>query len=976
MTAFSQLKKADGTLVDFEPVEQPPAKRPSRWSIANWPVRWKVFAIVLVPLVLAGAFGGLRIYSSATDARDLRRAADRAEMVPAIEGYMASLDGAMLASSTGGDTQAALTKFDSSRQELQRRLADTDVAPDVSTGLNTMIGAGQALMDKVTANSVGLRDRVQAYTPILLTAEDAINGSVRVDDERIRAETLGLSRAVGARGQMMIQQLLVNLGGELPEPELRMSMNTVAGTEPSTLFGMSQVLGVGSPEAQKLQGEFVKRMAIMSDPAALLVNNPDLTASIQATNEIAGKIVADTSTAVTSAVEDQAAAQRTAAIRNSAIVIGAMLLALLLVILVARSLVRPLRRLRDSALRVAHDDLAREIDRVRAGGEPAPVQPIPVHTSEEVGQVAHAVDELHEQAVLLAGEQARLQLQVSDMFETLSRRSRSLVDQQLSLIDRLERNEEDPDRLESLFRLDHLAARMRRNGANLLVLAGARVPRDQVEPVPVSAIINAAASEVEDYTRVVTATVPDSEIHGTIAGDLVHLLAELLDNALRYSPPISQVRVSAVHTGNGGLVIEVSDIGIGMTETDLRVANTRLQSGGEVNPYTARHMGLFVVGRLASQHGLVVRLRSTIAGEPNSGTTAGVFVPSELLVGAQAPDQFGEPEYGRPADAHAGIHTALALDEDHDYSDYVDQYTDYVDQPGQEYLNGHSDVPVALLPQRNPGASGISDIPTSLAPPAAEEPEEEDGWPAEELWPEDSMPAQTAEPVPWGQPAAQEPDADRAGETERAPIDTSAFFASRAQAVSNGVPAQEAVAEPQPQAPSQAEQPVAVESPEPEPSRHSVHEPSPTAGADDAIYQRMLSEWLVDPTELARSDDLNWESVWDHGWSAAAAAEDAPVSEHTDEGLPVREPGARLVPGAVDSAGTDRASNGGRHFNGGAHRSHDSDDEVASAAEFETGDRPIPPRDPDAVRASISNHFGGVHAGRSHAQDTRGTDRE
>src|ERR1041384_1653765 len=130
MTPFSELKKADGTVVDFEPKQQQrPAKRPSRWSIANWPVRWKVFAIVLVPLVLAGTFGGLRIYSSATDATDLRRAADRAEMVPAIVNYMASLDAAMLASSTGGDTQAALSKFDTARQELQRRLTDTDVVP-------------------------------------------------------------------------------------------------------------------------------------------------------------------------------------------------------------------------------------------------------------------------------------------------------------------------------------------------------------------------------------------------------------------------------------------------------------------------------------------------------------------------------------------------------------------------------------------------------------------------------------------------------------------------------------------------------------------------------------------------------------------------------------------------------------------------------------------------------------------------------
>src|SRR5689334_3751559 len=793
MTAFSQLKKADGTLVDFEPKPQRPAKRPSRWSMTNWPVRWKVFAIVLVPLVLAGTFGGLRIYSSATDAADLRRAADRAEMVPAIESYMGALDAAMLAGSTGGDTQAALSKFDAARQNLQRRLTDTDVAPDVSKGATTMIGAGQALMDKVTANSIGLRDRVQAYTPILLTAEDAINGSVRVDDERIRSQALGLSRAVGARGQMMIQQLLVNLGGELPDPELRMSMTTVAGTEPSTLFGMSQVLGIGSPEAGKLQQEFVKRMAIMSDPAAVLVNNPDLSASIQATNQIANKMVADTSKAVTDAVEREAAEQRTAAIRDTAIVIGAMVVALLLVIVVARSLVRPLRRLRDSALKVAHDDLAREIERVRAGAEAGHVQPIPVYTSEEVGQVAHAVDELHDQAVLLAGAQSQLQLQVSDMFETLSRRSRSLVDQQLSLIDRLERNEEDPERLESLFRLDHLAARMRRNGANLLVLAGAKVPREQADAVPMSAIINAAASEVEDYTRVVTATVPDSEVVGAIAGDLVHLLAELLDNALRYSPPISQVRVSAVHTGNGGLVIEVSDIGIGMTEPDLRVANTRLQSGGEVNPYTARHMGLFVVGRLASQHGLVVRLRSTIAGEPNSGTTAGVFVPGDLLVVAGAgPDQFGEPEYGAPADAHAGIHTALALDEDHDFGDYVEE-------PGHEYTNGHGDVPVALLPQRNPGASGISDLPASLAQPAEEE--LPDDWPAEEQWPEDSMPAQTQEVPPWGQRLAPPPEADRA------PVDTSAFFASRAQAASNGVPASPEVEEEQPQPPAQAQPP-------------------------------------------------------------------------------------------------------------------------------------------------------------------------
>ena len=717
MTAFSQLKQADGTLVDFEPKATPPAKRPSRWSLSNWPVRWKVFAIVLVPLVLAGTFGGLRIYASVTEASDLRRAADRAEMVPPIVNYMAALESAMVAGTEGGDTHAALTEYDTRKAELTQRLSDTDVVSDVRLATNTLLDYGQDLVNKVMSNSIDIRTRVTTYAPLLLTSETAITGSVRSDEQSVQLQGEALSRAVGARGQMAMQQMLVNRGVDLPEPELRTSMITLAGTEPSTVNGMSKLLGGASGEAATLRSEMVKRMGFLSNPAVPVAGNPELLASQQVTRQIADKLIADTTSAIPAAVEAEANAARTAAIRDAAIVAGAMLLVLLLVILVARSLVRPLRKLRDSALRVAHEDLARELERVRAGAEPGPVVPIPVHTSEEVGQVAHAVDELHEQAVFLAGEQSRLQLQVSDMFETLSRRSRSLVDQQLSLIDRLERNEEDPERLESLFRLDHLAARMRRNGANLLVLAGAKVPRERAEPVPVAAIINAAASEVEDYTRVVTATVPDSEILGVAAGDLVHLLAELLDNALRYSPPISQVRVSAVHTGNGGLVIEVSDIGLGMAESDLRVANTRLQSGGEVNPYTARHMGLFVVGRLAAQHGLVVRLRSTVAGEPNSGTTAGVFVPGELLVHPGGVDEFGGRDYGTPADAHAGIVTALALDEDH--ADYAGQ------QPGgQEYLNGHAELPVTWLPQRDPGASGISDIPTSLGAPAAEQPQQ------------------------------------------------------------------------------------------------------------------------------------------------------------------------------------------------------------------------------------------------------------
>ena len=319
-------------------------------------------------------------------------------------------------------------------------------------------------------------------------------------------------------------------------------------------------------------------------------------------------------------------------------------------LLVARSLIRPLRVLRDGALKVAHEDLEREIARVRAGDE-SPPEPLPVHTTEEIGQVAHAVDELHTQALLLAGDEARLRLLVNDMFETMSRRNRSLVDQQLSLIDRLERNEEDPERLDSLFRLDHLAARMRRNGANLLVLAGAQSSRgDQRTTVPLSSVIHAATSEVEDYRRVETSMVPDCTIAGAVSGDIVHLLAELIDNALRYSPPASPVRVSAGFRSDGAVLLQIVDVGLGMTDGDRRIANMRLRAGGEVSPDSARHMGLFVVGRLADRHGIRVRLRASSLEDARSGTTAEVYLPSTVLASADA-----GPTAPRETDTRGGV---------------------------------------------------------------------------------------------------------------------------------------------------------------------------------------------------------------------------------------------------------------------------------------------------------------------------------
>ncbi len=850
-------------------------------------MRWKVFAIALFPLLLATVFGGLRIYTAVTDASHLRLAADRAEMIPVITKYMSALDVALVADSTGADVEGARKNYEARKYELQSRLAGTDVAADVRTGVNNLLNGGQALLDKVAANSIGLRERVTEYAPILLTAENAVNGSVRVDSGKIRAEAEGLSRALGARGQMLKQQLLVTRGADVPEPELRNFMITLAGTEPSTLFGMSEVLGVGSPDAKALQQQLVTRMAIMSDPTAALVNNPALLRSIQTTDQITGQVINQTSASVLKSVDDRATDRRQAAIRDSVLIFAAIVAALVVVLLVARSLVQPLRILRDGALKVAHEDLEQEIARVRAGDE-RPPDPLPVHTTEEIGQVAHAVDELHTQALLLAGDEARLRILVNDMFETMSRRNRSLVDQQLSLIDRLERDEQDPERLDSLFRLDHLAARMRRNGANLLVLSGAQLTGGQRGPVPLSTVIDAATSEVEDYRRVETVKMLDAAVIGAAAGDVIHLLAELIDNALRYSPPAAPVRVEVVRPSAAGVLIQITDSGLGMTDGDRRIANMRLRAGGEVTPENARHMGLFVVSRLADRHSLRVRLRGSATEDVDSGTTAEVYLPPTVLAAA------GEDDAAPPAATRGSDRSAAAEAAAHKGSEDGDGA--FAESSiGSSDRNGSHTSPVSLLPRRNPGTSGI-----------------------------------TGEPAP----APDQP----------APVmvsNTTAYFSSRSRAAGR-----------QPEEPAVAAFPAAATEPPDE---------------DDLIYQRMLSEWLVDPRELAHSTDLDWKSVWDHGWSAAAEAESAPVSAHTEQGLPVREPGARLVPGTAEP----EAPEAPQPINGAAkHRGADERNGVASNGGLHAGRHHAPARDPDAIRASISSHFGGVRAARSQARDS------
>jgi hypothetical protein len=244
------------------------------------------------------------------------------------------------------------------------------------------------------------------------------------------------------------------------------------------------------------------------------------------------------------------------------------------------------------------------------------------------------------------------------MFTNLSRRSQGLIQRQLSLISELESREADPDQLSSLFKLDHLATRMRRNGENLLVLAGEEPGRRWTRPVPLVDVLRAAASEVEQYERIELAAVPSTEVAGRVVNDLVHLLAELLENATSFSSPQTKVKVTGHALPDGRVLIEIHDTGIGLSPEDLAAINERLASPPTVDVSVSRRMGLFVVGRLSQRHGIRIQLRPSDSG----GTTALVMLPVDVAQGGkkQAKPGQGAGAAGGPAAAQAAAGVAAA----------------------------------------------------------------------------------------------------------------------------------------------------------------------------------------------------------------------------------------------------------------------------------------------------------------------------
>lgn len=333
---------------------------------------------------------------------------------------------------------------------------------------------------------------------------------------------------------------------------------------------------------------------------------------------------------------------------------------------VARSVLRRLAGLRQAAFELAIDRIPRVVSRLREGARvdvAAEAPPLP-YGDDEIGQVGHAFNALQREAVGAAVAEADLRRGVNEVFLNIARRSQTLLHRQLSILDNMERRTEDPVELEDLFRVDHLATRMRRHAEDLVILAGASPGRGWRQPVPLVDVLRGAISEIEDYARVAVRPVPDVAVTGRTVADLIHLLAELVENAATFSPPTTKVTVGAEPVTHG-LAIEIEDRGIGLEPTVLDQVNARLANPpdfGELasrsyersselasrsyelarngdGPGKAAHdsetsgpgagaqLGLFVVARLAARHGIQVQLRRS----PYGGTTAVVLLPDSLL---------------------------------------------------------------------------------------------------------------------------------------------------------------------------------------------------------------------------------------------------------------------------------------------------------------------------------------------------------
>ncbi|WP_027660325.1 sensor histidine kinase [Salinispora fenicalii] len=638
-----------------------------RWlpQLRNARIRSKLALILVVPVAAVIALAAVRLITVGEGAYDATRAKALTELSIDISALTQDLHTERMAAAvyiaSAGEAEAAADAYNlrvrSTDERVQAYRAERELFDELPAAVRERVAAIDAHLETLDATRQQVLDRKQ-----MAVAESALRyGVILVDlvaysdglaqlpgDERLaegRRAVAAFARAKAAVAEEESVAYTALSAGGFDEEQYSSFVATLTSRQEALLaFALA-----ADPQQRSLVENTISGDAVtLSDTIAVdiarsvgqqsPVSAEEASAALGAVHDLMRwtetrlqeKLLADT--------EQNRSDVLRQAIIESLLVLLTLIIAITLAVVLARSLNRSLHRLREGALAVANHDLPEAVRRLQnmeavdEGGVDDIVreirEPIRLTNQDEVGQVAVAFNVVHREAVRVAAEQAALRTSVSAMFLNLARRSQTLVDRMIGELDAIERGEEDPKRLARLFELDHLATRMRRNDENLLVLAGADSTVPRREDALLVDVLRAAQSEVELYNRIEFGTVDtDVSVAAHVVNDVVRLVAELLDNATRFSPPNTTV-VADGRRIRDYVLIQVEDRGLGLSDEQLDSLNRRLSESSSVDVAAFRLMGLAVVSRLAERHGIRVELRRNVEG----GIVAQVTLPTAAVV--------------------------------------------------------------------------------------------------------------------------------------------------------------------------------------------------------------------------------------------------------------------------------------------------------------------------------------------------------
>ncbi|WP_030603281.1 nitrate- and nitrite sensing domain-containing protein [Streptomyces fulvoviolaceus] len=616
-------------------------------------VRAKIVSLLMLPIVSLMALWGFAAVTTASSIGDTENAKDvNSELLTPVGDFVTALQTERTAALKRAAAPAEFTAARKATDEASAALLDginassSDAAlldaslPERIDKLKADTGSLSELRTAATGKPGAASATYTKYTAIIehgFSVTGALTGDRGTDAASEARVVLELSRAREAVAQEQALLDAAAAGGELGREQYALFVGAVA-TQRELLEPAVADLNVEHRTAYRktLDGDgYARVQAVENQVRKAGPGTAAVSGSALAGWETSSAAVLKGLTSAESAAGTGATAKAnpfgwdTLGASGVAVVLGlvGVLLSLLVSVLVGRGLIVELLDLRNSALEVAGRRLPQAMRKLHAGqgvdiDAEAPMRRL---VGDELAQVGTALTAVQRAALKAASERAELLSGISGVYVSLARRSQVLLHRQLDLLDALAQRQQDPVELQDLYRVDYLATRMRRHSESLLILSGIAPGRGWRDPIQLADVLRAAVAEIENSSRVQIWAVPRVSVVGGSVADVIHLLAELVENATAFSPPSTKVQLKAARMRDG-VLIEVEDSGFGMNEDALADANRKIQSE-KVDLLDAKQIGLFVVNRLRERQGLRVEVRAS----PSGGVTAAVFIPEGLI---------------------------------------------------------------------------------------------------------------------------------------------------------------------------------------------------------------------------------------------------------------------------------------------------------------------------------------------------------